>query len=226
MQNQSTNKNTVANVWMRFSIIWLITSISVVLIRLWIPLLFIWLILGIVWLFYKPKLKARIAVIIPLIIFIALTSIVCYIWSSMRTPAIQFADWAKTQIEQFDEETFDENRFNNIMNEEISNMTSSMSKEDYESLMNNSTWSNTIEKRSYMVFWLFQQITENSFEKYKNWYIPEINNEKNILNIDIENDKNIKNNVKNSNDNNEKENIEIFNQTEESDIDQIINALE
>ena len=101
-----------------------------------------------------------------------------------------------------------------------------MSKEDYESLMNNSTWSNTIEKRSYMVFWLFQQITENSFEKYKNWYIPEINNEKNILNIDIENDKNIKNNVKNSNNNNEKENIEIFNQTEESDIDQIINALE
>ena len=225
IKNQSTPKNTVATVGMRFSIIWLIALISVIFIRLWIPLLFIWLVLGIIWLFYKPRWKARVAVIIPLIVFIILASIICYIWSSMKTPAMQFANWAETQVEQFDDENFDENRFNDIVNEEVNNIASSMTKEDYESLIENSTWSNIIEKWSYMIFGLFQQIAENSFEKYKNGYIPETNNEKNNIlsvDIDVENDENIEE----KNENNEKENVEILNQTEENDIDQIINILE
>lgn len=225
IKNQSTPKNTVATVGMRFSIIWLIALISVIFIRLWIPLLFIWLVLGIIWLFYKPRWKARVAVIIPLIVFIILASIICYIWSSMKTPAMQFANWAEAQVEQFDDENFDENRFNDIVNEEVNNIASSMTKEDYESLIENSTWSNIIEKWSYMIFGLFQQIAENSFEKYKNGYIPETNNEKNNIlsvDIDVENDENIEE----KNENNEKENVEILNQTEENDIDQIINILE
>lgn len=225
IKNQSIQKNTVATVGMRFSIIWLIAFISIILIRLWIPLLFIWLVLGIIWLFYKPRWKARVAVIIPLIVFIILASIICYIWSSMKTPAMQFANWAETQVEQFDDENFDENRFNDIVNEEVNNIASSMTKEDYESLIENSTWSNIIEKWSYMIFGLFQQIAENSFEKYKNGYIPETNNEKNNIlsvDIDVENDENIEE----KNESSEKENIEILNQTEENDIDQIINILE
>lgn len=57
----------------------------------------------------------------------------------MKTPAMQFANWAETQVEQFDDENFDENRFNDIVNEEVNNIASSMTKEDYESLIENST---------------------------------------------------------------------------------------
>lgn len=232
-QTRNEQKNTVATVGMVFSIIWLIALITVIFARLWLPLLFVWLILWIIGLFYKPRGKARVAVCIPLIVFIAIFSVSAYIWKSIKTPAVEFVDWLKIEFENIDEKSFDKERFNNITNEEFDNIISSMTEEDFKALIENSTWSNILEKSSYVIFGLLQQWFETSLEKYNNWEIPEISDNKIVtVDIDVEPNENENENIdenkeiEKTNEDTKKENVEVFSQSEKNDIQEILNYLE
>lgn len=227
-QTQNEQKNTVATVGMVFSIIWLVALITILFARLWLPLLLIWFILWIIGLFYKPRGKARVAVCIPLVVFIAIFSVIAYVWSSIKTPATQFADWIKVEFENFDEENYDNERFNAITNEEFNNIFSSLTEEEFESLLENSTWSNMLEKWSYVIFGLLQQGFETSIERYNNWDSPEISDSKNqIITIDIDDEDNNENSNEETSDTEvESESVEVFSESEKNDIEQIINILE
>ena len=224
-KTQNEQKNTVGTVGMRFSIIWLVALITVFFIRLWLPLLLVWLILWIIGLFYKPRGKARVAVSIPLVVFIALASVVCYVWSSIKTPTTQFTDWIKVEFENIDDENFDNDRFNAITNEEFNNIRASLTEEEFKTLLENSTWSNTLEKWAYVLFGLLQQGFENSLERYNN-ELPEVDeNNENELDEVVDEDSN------NEEDEIETNEVEVENdesslQNEKNDIDEILNILE
>ena len=224
-QIQDEQKNTVATIGMVFSIIWLVALITILFARLWLPLLFIWFILWIIGLFYKPRGKARVAVCIPLIVFIAIFSLIAYFWSSVKTPATQFIDWAKVEFENIEEENFDSDRFNAISNEEFNNIFSSLNEEDIKLLIENSTWSNILEKWAYAIADILQQGLKTSLERYNNWDYPEISdNENQLITIDIEKNENP---IEETNNGEVKsESVEIFTQSEKNDIEQIINILE
>ncbi len=224
-KTQNEQKNTVGTIGMRFSIIWLVALITVFFIRLWLPLLLVWLILWIIGLFYKPRGKARVAVSIPLVVFIALASVVCYVWSSIKTPTTQFTDWIKVEFENIDDENFDNDRFNAITNEEFNNIRASLTEEEFKTLLENSTWSNTLEKWAYVLFGLLQQGFENSLERYNN-ELPEVDeNDENELDEVVDEDSN------NEEDEIETNEVEVENdesslQNEKNDIDEILNILE
>ena len=225
---EEIQKNTVATVGMVFSIIWLIALVTIIFARLWLPLLFVWFVLWIIGLFFKPRGKARVAICIPLIVFIAIFSAITYVWNSVKTPANEFMNWAKIVFENIDEETFDGDKFSNIANEEFNNIFSSMSEEDFTALIENCTWSNILEKWSYALVGILQQGLENSLEKYNSSYIPEISdkNEETVT-VDIEcNENENTEEPENIKENNEKENVEVFTQSEQNDIEQILNILE
>ena len=223
-QTQNEKKNTVATIGMVFSIIWLIALITILFARLWLPLLFIWFILWIIGLFYKPRGKARVAICIPLIVFIAIFAAVAYVWFSIKTPATEFMDWIKVEFENFDEDNYDNERFNAITNEEFNNIFSSLTEEEFESLLETSTWSNMLEKWSYVIFGLLQQGFETSIERYNNWDSPEINDTENqLITIDIENESTTE---ETNNTDVESESVEVFSESEKNDIEQIINILE
>ena len=235
IQNQNEQKNTVALVGMICSIIWLILLFTVIGSVFWLFLLSLWFILGIIGLFYKPRGKARVAITIPLIVFIAIFSVCMYIWSSIKTPATQFVDWMKIEFENVDEESFDNDRFNEIVNEEFNNIFSSINEEDFKSLLEDSTWSNILEKGAYLFFGILQEGMENSLEKYNDGYIPQIDDEdNNIIDVNIEDDEDDTDEDYTDEDNNEeekteeikKETVEVFSESEKDDIEQIINLLE
>lgn len=225
VKTQNEWKNTVATVGMWFSIIWLVLTITLFFIRAWMPLLLLWFILWIIGLFYKPRKRARIAVSIPLVVFIALAAVVCYIWSSVKTPTTEFWDWAKVHLEQLDDETFDNDRFNSIANEEFNNTFSSITEENFKSLMETSTWSNTLEKWAYVFFGLLQQGLENTLERYNNELSEVDENNENELDEVVDEDSN---NEEDEIDTNEVEvkNDESSLQNEKDDIDEILNILE
>lgn len=216
---EENQKNTVATVGMRFSIIWLIALITVLFARFWFPLLFVWFILWIIGLFSKPRGRARVAIIIPLLVFGAIFCIVSYIWSSIKTPATQFADWIKVEFQNFDDEKYDNERFNAITNEEFNNIFSSLTEEEFESLLEASTWSNMLEKWSYVIFGLLQQGFETSLERYNN-ELPAIESEES--NTNIEEDITQEDNEEIV----EIEDIEISDKSKENDIEEILNVLE
>lgn len=222
-QTRNEQSNTVATVGMRFSIIWLIALISIIFSWLSFLLLLVWFILWIIGLFYKPRGKARVAVCIPLVVFVAITSVVCYIWSSIKAPAKEFWEWIETRFEGIDEETFDKDRFNAITNEEFNNILSSMNEDEFTSMIENSTWSNIIEKTSYVIFWLLQQWFETSLERYENGDSPVIDNNENIIEIEIDNDESDNNNEINDS---SSEKVEVFTKEEQNDIEQILGILE
>ena len=224
-KTQNEQKNTVGTIGMRFSIIWLIALITVFFIRLWLPLLLVWFILWIIGLFYKPRGKARVAVSIPLVVFIALASVVCYVWSSIKTPTTQFTDWIKVEFENIDDENFDNDRFNAITNEEFNNIRASLTEEEFKTLLENSTWSNTLEKWAYVLFGLLQQGVENSLERYNN-ELPELDeNDENEIDEVVDEDSNNEENEIETNEV-EVENDESSLQNEKDDIDEILNILE
>jgi hypothetical protein len=222
-QTRNEQSNTVATVGMRFSIIWLIALISIIFSWLSFLLLLVWFILWIIGLFYKPRGKARVAVCIPLVVFIAIISVVCYIWSSIKAPAKEFWEWIETRFEGIDEETFDKDRFNAITNEEFNNILSSMNEDEFTSMIENSTWSNIIEKTSYVIFWLLQQWFETSLERYENGDSPVIDNNENIIEIEIDNDESDNNNEINDS---SSEKVGVFTKEEQNDIEQILGILE
>lgn len=222
-ENFNEQNNTVATVGMRFSIIGLIALISIIFSWLSFLLLLVWFILWIIGLFYKPRGKARVAICIPLVVFVAITSVVCYIWSSIKAPAKEFWEWIETRFEGIDEETFDKDRFNAITNEEFNNILSSMNEDEFTSMIENSTWSNIIEKTSYVIFWLLQQWFETSLERYENGDSPVIDNNENIIEIEIDNDESDNNNEINDS---SSEKVGVFTKEEQNDIEQILGILE
>ena len=226
-KTQNEQKNTVGTVGMRFSIIWLVALITVFFLRLWLPLLLVWFILWIIGLFYKPRGKARVAVCIPVIVLVAFISITWYIWKSIKTPTNEFMEWIQPQLEQLEnDETFDEDRFGDILQAELNNMNNDKSKDERKTLFESSTGSNFLEKGAYMLSSIIKEWFENSLEKYNN-ELPEVENEENISSN--ENEEDVEdvtiedNNVVEDENNNE----EITNNwDEQNDIEQIINILE
>ena len=219
IQAQNEQKNTVGTVGMRFSIIWLILTITLFFIRLGMPLLFLWFILWIIGLFYKPRKRARIAVSIPLVIFIISVCIMCYIWKSIKAPANEFKNWTETELEQLKEENFDEDRFENILQSEINSLVKSKTEEDWRAEYEASTGSNFLVS-------LFQQSIENALEKYNNdelLGLDESDGEDDIIDVDVENnDENVDEEILKES----QEDVEVFDQSEKSDIEQIIDILE
>jgi len=173
-------------------------------------------------------------VIIPLVIFITLASIACYVWKSVKTPANEFMDWAKPQLEQLESEDFDEDRFEQILQSELNNMTNDKSDEDRKNLFEASTGSNLLEKGSYLFFSLVRQSMETALDKYNNGENVEIDEEDdNIIDVDVE--------VEGDEEDEESEideqeevtleqpnaqNNETFSQSEKNDIEQVIDILE
>ena len=233
IKSQAEQKNTVATVGMRFSIIWLIALISIILSRLWLPLLFIWLILWIVGLFYKPRKRARIAICIPLIVLIVIICVACYFWKSVKGPANEFMEWVEPKFEQLqNSENFDGERFGDILEAELNNMTNGKSENEWKDLFEASTGSNSLEKGAYMLSSIFKEWFENALERYNNGEVVEINDEdNNIISVDIdvkdENEEDIEDTEEEITiEQPKKTNNETFSQSEKNDIEEILDILE
>jgi hypothetical protein len=109
-------------------------------------------------LFYKPRAKARVAVIIPLVVLIALASIAYYFWNSVKAPFNEFMEWAEPQFEQLqNNENFDGERFGDILEAELNNMTSGKSENEWKELFESSTGSNLLGKGAYMLSSMFME---------------------------------------------------------------------
>ena len=233
LPNQKEQNNTVATVGMIFSIIWLIALISVIFAWFWLPLLFIWLILWIVGLFYRPRKRARIAVCIPLIVLIVIICVACYLWKSVKGPANEFMEWVEPQFEQLqNSENFDGERFGDILEAELNNMTNGKSENEWKDLFEASTGSNSLEKGAYMLSSIFKEWFENALERYNNGEVVEINNEdNNIISVDIdvkdENEEDIEDTEEEITiEQPKKTNNETFSQSEKNDIEEILDILE
>ena len=261
IQSQNEQKNTVATVGMWFSISWLVAIILIILwiiclinwFILWIFLLLIWgmlwlltcwylnllvwFILWIVGLFYKPRGKARVAICIPLVIFVIIELLWFYVKKSIETPFNEFIIWANPQIAQLqDEENFDDDRFEDILQIELNTMINDIkntTKDEWKSLFESSTGSNSLEKGAYILTSLAKQWLENALEKYNEWEIVEIDDDDNhIINVDIdvEEDEEIDEDEKDEDEitieQPKKTNSETFTQSEKNDIEQILNILE
>ncbi len=260
IKNQTEEKNTVATVWMWFSISWLV---AIVFIALWIWCLFkesvigflllfiwtilwllscgylnflVWFVLGIIWLFYKPRKRARVAVCIPLVIFIIIELLWLYVKKSFEAPVNEFMDWAKPQFEQLqNEEDFDGDRFGDILEIELwkiaEDTAKNMTKDEWNVLYESSTGSNSLEKVGYILSSFAKQWFENSLEKYHDGYIPEIidEDENNIINVDVQvnnEEEKVEEEKSETVETLKPEKRETFTQSEKANIEQIINILE
>ena len=180
-----TQKNTVATVGMRFSIIGLILLITVIFSWLGLILLFIGLILWIVGLFSKPRGKARVAIIIPLLVYIAWIVAWIYVWNSIKTPAMEFVNYVENKTAPIDLETLDDERFDYLLESEMNSMFKDMTEEEFKAMYKSSTWSNAISRWAYLIFGLAQQAFDIAWEKYENWELPEAVVEDNIVDVDV-----------------------------------------
>lgn len=253
IKTQNEQKNTVATVGMWFSIIGFVLFLSIFLILIWnvllalfgvmgfffaSPLLFIWFVLWVIWLFSTPRWRARIAVILPLVVFVIVNCLLFYAWKSIKTPVNEFIGWAEPQLEQLQtEENFDEDRFGDILEVELNKIANNTSGDDWKVLFETSTGSNFIEKGAYMVFSKAKEWFENALEKYNDGEIVEIDEDDNhIINVDIDvEDDNIEEDIEDEDTDDEEEitiqqpkktNSETFSQSEKNDIEQILNILE
>lgn len=239
---EEIKKNTVATVGMWFSIIGLILLITVFLAWFWLPLLLIWLILWIIGLFSKPRVRARIAVIIPLVVFVVLTCVACYFWKSVKTPANEFMDWVNPQLEQLESEDFNGDVFGDLLEAELNNITNNTSEEERKSLFEASTGSNFLEKGSYLFFSVIRQGFESALEKYNDGELPGISDEDNNIisvDVDVDDESDEDNNEENDSEENEsgeQEEVTVvqpkqtsngtFSQSEKNDIEQVLDILE
>ena len=208
--------NSIGTVAMWFSIIWLLTFVSIFLLWLWLPLLLLWLILWIIGLFYKPRGKARVAVCIPLVVFIGSIAAVTYVWSSIKTPTTEFITRIKSEFKQFeDDENFDNVTYRGLVKKEISLRIDDKTDEELKAMIDASTGSNIIEKSSYLIFSILQESMEAAMEQYNNGEFLELD----IDDEDIDEEDIVIEEPK-------KEIKETFSQTEKNDIEQIIKILE
>ena len=224
IQAPEQSKNTVALIWMICSIVWLVLFITIIFFRLWLPLLFLGFVLWIIGLCFKPRGKAWVAIIIPLIVFILCMLGISHLYKSAKTPAIEFGEWANENLTEERFENIDEDKFEKLVEYEANKLVKDKSEDEWKAIYEASTWSNAVEKISYIFFGLLQESIENALDSY-NALPNEIvddgteNEDENIITVDIE---------KEENDNNEtnKETVEVFSDSEKNDIEQIINILE
>ena len=250
IKTQNEQKNTVATVGMWFSIIGFVLFLSIFLILIWnvllalfgvmgfffaSPLLFIWFVLWVIWLFSTPRWRARIAVILPLVVFVIVNCLLFYTWKSVETPVNEFIGWAEPQLEQLQtEENFDGDRFGDILEVELNKIANNTSGDDWKVLFETSTGSNFIEKGAYMVFSKAKEWFENALEKYNNGDLPEINEEDddNIIDVDIDvedkNDEDAEDDIEEeiTIEQPKTQNNETFSQSEKNDIEEILDILE
>ena len=228
-------RNTVALIGMICSIVWLITILTIIWLCFWTILLIVWFILWIIWLFYSPRGKARVAIIIPAIIWIIFIIWLIYVKNS--TPAAEFSTWYEgISKNELYSDIIKDDAFLNSISKEFKETIKKKSWDELKELFNNSNWSNFFEKRVYVFFDLKKENIENYLEKYvTNPDILDMDYEI----IDEENDENIDKNDKENEDNNEddikedeeqetieSETVEIFDSWEKSDIEEIIDILE
>lgn len=181
-----TQKNTVATVGMRFSIIGLILLITVIFSWLGLILLFIGLILWIVGLFSKPRAKARVAVIIPLLVYIAWIFAWVYVWNSVKTPAVELVNYVENKMAPIDPETLDDERFEYLLKSELNNMFKDITEEEFKTMYKSSTWSNAISRWAYLIFGLAQQAFDTAWEKYESWETVEVLDKDDVFDVDVE----------------------------------------
>ena len=160
-------KNTVALIGMIFSIVWLVLLITIIWIWFAIPLLIIWFILGIIWLFFKPRGKAWVAVLIPGCIFWAIFWCIAYLWGSIKAPAQEFTTWIEAQNEAKRFDNMNEDLFKAIANEEFNNIAEDLSWANFDEIFDATTWKNSIEKFGYIFFSIIQQGISNSLDTYE-----------------------------------------------------------
>ena len=134
-------------------------------------------------------------------------------------------DWAKPQLEQLESEDFDEDRFENLLQTEINNITNNTSDNERKNLL---------EKGSYLFFSIVRQSMETALEKYNNGDLPEINEEDddNIIDVDIDvedkNDEDAEDDIEEeiTIEQPKTQNNETFSQSEKNDIEEILDILE
>ena len=160
-------KNTVALIGMIFSIVWLVLLITIIWIWFAIPLLIIWFILGIIWLFFKPRGKAWVAVLIPGCIFWAIFWCIAYLWSSIKAPVQEFTTWIEAQNEAKRFDNMNEDLFKAIANEEFNNIAEDLSWANFDEIFDATTGKNNIEKFGYIFFSIIQQGISNSLDAYE-----------------------------------------------------------
>lgn len=258
IKTQEEQKNTVATVGMWFSIIGLVLFISAFLVLVWnvlltlfgimgfllcFPLLLIWFILWIIGLFYKPRGKARVAVILPLIAFIAFNCLLSYAWKSVETPVNEFIGWVEPQFEQFEnDENFDSDRFGDLLEVEFNKIANDITEDEWKVLFESSAGSNSLEKAAYALSSMAREWFENALEKYKNGELPEFDEDvDNVIDIDIDVNSDENDEDTNEEDDSESESVEqeevtvaqpkksnneTFSQSEKNDIEQILDILE
>jgi hypothetical protein len=105
----------------------------------------------------------------------------------------------------------------------------SLSEDDWNNLYEASTWSNVLEKGSYLLFSILQEAFEKSVEIYNSEEIIDenINEADDTEIIEVDEDENIDEEVQEPEAKEiSKENIEVFSDSEKNEIEQIINILE
>ena len=217
-------KNTVALIWMICSIVWLVLFITIIFFRLWLPLLFLGFVLWIIGLCFKPRGKARVAIMIPLIVFILCMLGISHIYKSAKTPAIEFGEWANENLTEERFENIDEDKFEKLVEYEANKLAKEKTEEEWKAIYEATTWSNAIEKVSYIFFGLLQESIENALDSYDalpNEIVDDEteNEDENIITVDIETEES-------NNNETDKETVEVFSDSEKNDIEQIINILE
>lgn len=227
-------ENTIGLVAMVFSIAGLILLITLIGAPLWILLLVLWFILWIIWLFSKPRWKAIVAVVIPVILGVAISCLISTLWKSMKVPATQFAEWAQQTLNEQEIADEDEDLFENIVNSEFEKLLNSKTEDEWKDLFEASEGSNAVEKGSYLFFDLLKEWMTNSLDQYKLQKetevqaLPEENNttgeentteQENVNTVEEENTTEETTTV-------QEETVETFSNSELSDIEQIINILE
>lgn len=148
----------------------------------------------------------------------------------------------KPQFEQFEnDEDFDWDRFGNLLQIEINNITKDNTDEDWEVLFETSTGSNFLEKGAYMLTSMLRQSMENALEKYNNGELPEIDEDADSIisvDVDVNGDENENTNEEDDSESKSVEQEEVtvaqpkssnkgtFSQSERNDIEQVLDILE
>lgn len=184
-KTQSEEKNTVALIGMIFSIIWLVLLITIIGARLGLFFLLLWLVLWIIWLFWRPKWKAIVAVIISGLTLWLISFCICYIRKSIQPSALQFTSYMEEKIEN-NQEIMESDDFSNLVQQNFEQIISSRypENEDLKNLYESSNWNNAMEKVSNIFFWLLEESIDVTIEQINS------NTENNIIedteNIEIE----------------------------------------
>jgi hypothetical protein len=65
--------------------------------------------------------------------------LICHLRSSIKTPAREFKDWASVRFEQLDEQDFDDDKFELILQKEANDIINSKTEAEREEAYKNAT---------------------------------------------------------------------------------------